>query len=277
MLRYTRTHIAVQCSILIFYSQIAFADPLDRIGANSELVVGVKVDYEPYGFINKEGAIVGLEPDLAADLADRLGLKLRLKPVTSANRIEMLQQGQVDLILATMNITEERRAMVSFISPAYYASGIAALAASKERIKSEADLRNRPVCAIKGNFFNKELQSFYVQRELIIVDNVLEAKRTLLSGRCTVFVFDDTLLLSMKKYEAKLWKDYDLVEFEECEPLLWGIAVKLADADSSYSKAVGAAIVEWHTSGVLAEIEKKWLDRNSPWVIGTHNRYKERR
>ena len=125
MLRYTRTHIAVQCSILIFYSQIAFADPLDRIGANSELVVGVKVDYEPYGFINKEGAIVGLEPDLAADLADRLGLKLRLKPVTSANRIEMLQQGQVDLILATMNITEERRAMVSFISPAYYASGIA--------------------------------------------------------------------------------------------------------------------------------------------------------
>lgn len=78
------------------------ADGVDAIKKRGTLIVGVKADYKPFGFRDPSGTIIGLEPDLAADLAKRLGVKLELVPVVSANRIEFLQQGKVDLLIATL-------------------------------------------------------------------------------------------------------------------------------------------------------------------------------
>src|SRR3546814_7332633 len=65
---------------------------LDRIKSSGVLRVGVKTDYRPFGFLDPSGKIVGLEPDLAADMAKRLNARLELVPVQTANRIEFLQQ-----------------------------------------------------------------------------------------------------------------------------------------------------------------------------------------
>src|SRR5262245_17692873 len=83
------------------------AQTLDKIKQRGVLVVGTKADYKPFGFRDPSGAIVGFEPDLAKDVADRLGVKLELEPVVSANRMQFLQQGKIDLMIATMNVTDE--------------------------------------------------------------------------------------------------------------------------------------------------------------------------
>jgi polar amino acid transport system substrate-binding protein len=254
----------------------AIADTLANIKARGEIVVGTKSDYPPYGSKDSDGKIVGIEPDLAADLARRLGVKLRIEPVLSSNRIQMLDEGKIDLLIATLGITEERRSLVTFIDPAYYASGIAGLVRPQEGIESEADLKGKSVCAIKGNFFNKDLQELYVQKDLIVVKDVPEAEQALLQGRCVILVFDDTLLRPLKKYEAQKWKDYDLVDFTEVDPLPWGIAIKKDERMSAYAKFISATVTDWHRSGSLAELEKRWLDSNTPWVIGVHQKYKQR-
>jgi hypothetical protein len=87
----------------------ASADVLDDIKKRGKLVVGVKADYKPFGFRDPSGAIVGLEPDLAADVAKKLGVQLELVPVVSANRMEFLNQGKIDLMIATMSDKPERR------------------------------------------------------------------------------------------------------------------------------------------------------------------------
>ena len=69
------------------------AQTLDKIKQRGILVVGTKADYKPFGFRDPSGNIVGFEPDLAKDVADRLGVKLQLEPVVSANRMQFLQQG----------------------------------------------------------------------------------------------------------------------------------------------------------------------------------------
>jgi polar amino acid transport system substrate-binding protein len=257
-------------------AQPATADTLANIKAKGEIVVGTKSDYPPYGFRDKDGQIVGIEPDLAADLAKRLGVKLRLEPVLSSNRIQMLQDGKIDLLIATLSITDERRAIISFVEPPYYASGIAGLVRPQVGIRSEADLKEKSVCAIKGNFFNNDLQAKYVQKELVIVKDVPEAEQALLKGTCTILVFDDTLLRSLKKYDAQKWQDYDLVDFTEVDPLPWGIAMRLDDGMSAYSKLISAAVIDWHSKGMLIELEKKWLGSNTPWVIGVNQKYKQR-
>jgi polar amino acid transport system substrate-binding protein len=63
--------------LCVFNAGAAIAGSMDDIKARGELVVGVKADYPPYGFRNQGSQIVGLEPDLAADLAKRLGIPLK--------------------------------------------------------------------------------------------------------------------------------------------------------------------------------------------------------
>jgi polar amino acid transport system substrate-binding protein len=245
----------------------AEADTLADIKAKGELVVGTKADYPPYGFRDKSGELIGIEPDLAADLAKRLGVKVRIEPVQSSNRIQFLQQGKIDLMIATMNITEERKKAVGILEPPYYASGIAALANPKANIKSAADLKGKPVCAIQGNFFNAELQSKFVQTDLLAFRGIPEAEQALISGQCIVFVYDDTLILSKKKFEADRWKDYDLIPLTEVTPLPWGIAVRLEDRDQAWGKFVSEAIAGWHKSGELVALESKWLGTNTKWLL----------
>src|SRR3974390_2477090 len=86
----------------------AIAGLMDDIKSRGGLVVGVKADYPPYGFIDSQRRIVGMEPDMAADLARRLGVSLRMVPVLSSNRAEFLNGRKGDLVIATLSITDER-------------------------------------------------------------------------------------------------------------------------------------------------------------------------
>src|SRR6185437_15883146 len=98
--------------IVLAVTTIAKADVLDDVKQKGVLVVGVKADYKPFGFREPSGAIVGLEPDLAADVAKKLGVKLELVPVVSANRMEFLNQGKIDMMIATMSDKPDRRKVV---------------------------------------------------------------------------------------------------------------------------------------------------------------------
>jgi polar amino acid transport system substrate-binding protein len=101
----------------IALAQPAAAQTLEKIHQRGTLIVGVKADYKPFGFRDPSGAIVGFEPDLAKDIADLLGVKLQLEPVVSSNRMQFLQQGKIDLMIATMNDTPERRQAVGIPYP----------------------------------------------------------------------------------------------------------------------------------------------------------------
>src|SRR5260221_6989755 len=106
----------------------ASAQTLERIKERGKIVVGVKADYKPFGFRDPSGKLIGLEPDLAQDVADALGVKLELEPGVSSNRMQFLQQGKIDLMIATMNDKPDRRQVVGIIEPSYYASGVNVLA-----------------------------------------------------------------------------------------------------------------------------------------------------
>src|SRR3954465_4449277 len=83
------------------------------------IVVGVKQDYKPWGYLDPSGKIIGFEIDLANDVAQRLGVKTELVPVTAANRMEFLKQGRIDMVIATMGDTPERRKIVGMVEPNY--------------------------------------------------------------------------------------------------------------------------------------------------------------
>jgi polar amino acid transport system substrate-binding protein len=167
------------------------AQTLDKIRQRGVVVIGTKADYKPFGFRDPSGAIVGFEPDLARDVAARLGVRLELEPVVSANRMQFLQQGKIDLMLATMNVTDERRKTVGIIAPSYYASGVNVFANRKVALKRWEALKGQKVCGIQGAFFNKYVAEKY-GADIVAFRGQNEAETALSQGNCIAWLYDDT-------------------------------------------------------------------------------------
>lgn len=245
-------------------ANVARADTLEDIKKKGTLVVGVKADYPPYGFRDPSGEIVGMEVDLANDVAKRLGVKLQLEPVVASNRMQYVQQGKTDLMIATMSVNEERKKAVGVVEPYYYAAGVAILAVKAANIKSSADLKDKPVCAIQGSFYNNDVQKM-TGRDLVAFKGVAENEQALLNGQCAGFVYDDVLLIYKKKSDEK-WKDYEVVQLD-ITPLPWGAAVKSEEKDTAWGKFMSDTVADWHKKGTLLEAEKKWLGQNTKWLL----------
>lgn len=246
----------------------ASADVLDDIKKKGVLVVGTKADYRPFGFLDPSGKIVGLEPDLAADVAKRLGVKLELVPVVASNRIQFLQQGKIDLMIATTSDTPERRKIVDFIEPNYYGSGLNVLAPKSAALKTWEQLRGKKVCLIQGAFYNKELQEKYGV-DGVAFPGTAEVYTALKNGNCVAFAYDDTAIVGeMQKPE---WSAYEM-PLDSILFVPWGIAVK--QGEKGLADMMSKTSVEWHKSGFIQELEKKWGIKPTKFAQEMRAKYK---
>ena len=232
----------------------ANADVLEDIKKRGTLIVGVKPDYKPFGFRDPSGAIVGFEPDIGKEVADKLGVKLELEPVVSSNRMQFLQQGKIDLMIATMNDKPDRRQVVGIIDPLYYASGVNVLASRKAALKNWEQLKGQKVCGIQGAWYNKPVAEKY-GADIVAFKGQAEAETALMQGNCIAWVYDDTAFAE-RLADAK-WKDYEMpLETILEEP--WGVAVKLEEREGPWGQFVAKALEDMHRSGRMIELEKKW-------------------
>lgn len=229
---------------------------LDRIKSAGVLRVGVKTDYKPFGFLDPTGKVVGLEPDLAADMAKRLNVRLELVPVQTANRIEFLQQGRIDLMIATMSVNEQRRKVVGIVEPFYYAGGTGLLIRKNAGVKKWEDLKGKPICGTQGAYYNRGVAQKYGAQIVAFPGNV-EAQNALLTGSCVGFVQDSTLLASILASGDSKWVHYEMpLPVEDISP--WAVAVPLEERDLAYGDFARKAVAEWHSSGLLMSLEQKW-------------------
>ena len=250
----------------------AAAQTLDKIKQRGVLVVGSKADYKPFGFRDPSGAITGFKHDLAKDVADRLGVKLELEPVVSSNRMQFLQQGKIDLIIATMNVTAERKQIVGIVDPSYYMSGVNVLANRKAGLKQWEQLKGQNICAIQGAWYNKPIAEKY-GAEIVAFKGQTEAETALLQGNCIGWVYDDTAFAE-RLADAK-WASFEMpLETILAEP--WGVAVRLEEREAPWGQSIGKTIEDWHRSGRLIELEKKWNIPASAFLKKMHDQYQSK-
>ncbi|HVX99473.1 MAG TPA: transporter substrate-binding domain-containing protein [Pseudorhodoplanes sp.] len=249
----------------------AAAQTLDKIKQRGVLVVGTKADYKPFGFRDPSGTIVGFEPDMAKDVADKLGVKLELEPVVSSNRMQFLQQGKIDLMIATMNDKPDRRQVVGIIDPLYYASGVNVLSNKKAALKNWEQLKDQKVCGIQGAWYNKPVAEKY-GADIVAFKGQTEAETALLQGNCIGWVYDDTAF-------AERLADPKWAEFEMTLPTImeepWGLAVKLEEREGPWGQFMSKMVEDWHRSGRLIELEKKWKIPASAYLKAMHEKYKK--
>ncbi len=239
---------------LLGSNALAQSPALDRIKKSGVLRVGVKTDYKPFGFLDPSGAIVGMEPDMARDVASRLGVKLELVPVQTANRIEFLQQGRIDLMIATMSVNDQRRKIVGVIEPFYYAGGTSLLVKKGSGIKKWEDIRGKDICGTQGAYYNRPTAQKY-GANIVAFPGSTEAQNALLTGSCAGFVQDSTLHAAM--LADPKWSGYEApLPVEDLQP--WAIAVPLDEVNTAYGDFMRKTVADWHQSGFLVQLEKTW-------------------
>jgi polar amino acid transport system substrate-binding protein len=239
---------------------------MQRILERQRVVVGVKADYPPWGMVAPDGRIVGLEADLARDISDRLGVGLELVPVTSANRLQRLEQGVVDLVIATLGDTEERRRTSDLVRPHYYASGVNLLARAGGPFHDWGQLRGRPVCLTDGAYFNRTL----IERHLIDPVVFTGTRDTLLAlrdGRCVGWAFDDTVLARLLAEPE--WADHRLA-MPSILGTPWSVAVRRGEGDAALGRFVADAVADWHRTGRLVALQRAWGLPDSGYLAAQH-------
>ena len=95
-------------------------DTLGTIIQRDKLIIGVRDDTAPFGFRDKNGNLIGYDIDLAHIIAKGVlkdEKKVEFVPVTASNRIMKLNSGEVDILIATMSITEQRQQILDFSMP----------------------------------------------------------------------------------------------------------------------------------------------------------------
>jgi polar amino acid transport system substrate-binding protein len=242
-------------AVLLAAAPPAQADRLELIRHRGAVIVGVKADYPPFGMVDSAGRLVGIEADLAADLARRLGVRLRLVAVTSGNRLQKLEEGSVDLIIATLGDTVQRRAIAALLEPGYFSSGAnIMLRPSPRPITEWQELQGQKVCATLGALFNPVIGQRYLLDLQVFKDN-RDAKLAVRDGRGVGWLYDDIAILNELK--SAEWRGYSM-PLDSVVTTPWALALAKREKGGALARIVAETVADWHRTGFLIETMARW-------------------
>ena len=229
---------------------------LEAIKDKDKMVFGVKNDTRLFGLKNPStGKVEGFDIDIAKALTKEIlgdESKAEFVEVTSKTRVQLLQNGKIDAVVATMTITEERKKEVDF-TDVYFEAGQSLLVKKGSKIKSVEDLKKgTKVIAVKGSTSAVNIAEKAPDAEVLQYENYSEAFTALKSGQGDALTTDDSILYGMADEDP----NFELTggQFTE-EP--YGIAVKKDSPE--LVEALNEALKTIKDNGTYDEIYNNWI------------------
>lgn len=243
----------------------AQARSLGDIVASGKLKVGVTNDVPFWGYRDpKSGVISGLEIDLAQNLADRIGVKLEAVGMSGNERIDAIQSGRVDVLIANFSDTEERGKLATLVKPHYYSDGANLLSRKVDHFRDWSQLKSRKICGTRAAFYHRQLTVKYGV-EIVALHSRDWALRAFLDGRCRAVISSDVVISTLLKKPG--WSDIFEMPLPTIYSVPWSVAIAKDEAGGPLDKAVSAAIIAWHREGEILRLEKKWQIPESEFVL----------
>lgn len=254
------TTILVLTSVMMLFAngnaEGADSDSYAAIQERGYFVLGLDDSFPPMGFRNEAGEIDGFDIDLARELASRLGLELKLRPVDWDGVLLSLNKGDIDLIWNGLSISEKRKERIDFSKP-YLANRQVIVVQPGSGINGKADLAGAVVGIQLGSTSEEALRkspevldSF---KQLKKYSNNVEALMDLGAGRLDAVVLDEIV---GRYYIAKHPEEYMVLE-DDFGREEYGIGFR--KGDDSFRAAVDEAFDQMRRDGSAAEISKTWF------------------
>ena len=169
---------------------------LDEIKSSGTINIGVFSDKNPFGYVDENGEYQGYDVYFANRLGKDLGVKVNFVSTEAANRIEYLQTGKVDLILANFTVTDERKEEVDFALP--YMSVSLGVVSPKSNTITSLDNWNESdsMIVISGTTAETYLTKNYPNIKLQKYDAYAQAKTALENGSGAAWANDNTEVIA---------------------------------------------------------------------------------
>ena len=238
----------------LFASAASAQSALETAKKRGKLIAGVKTDFPPFGTVDAAGKNVGFDVDVAHRFAKALfddEQQVELVAVTSGNRIPFLQSGKIDIIIATVTITDERRQVVEFSEP-YFMSGSLLLVPKTSSARSLDDMAGKTVAVVQGAIQDRDVEQLQPKATRVKFGKVSEAVLAVKGGRADAYVHDDIVILSLVKENPDL-----KAVGTPFMPRPYGIAVRKGDLD--FVKWVNDQLARMKKDGTSERLWKKYF------------------
>ncbi|WP_306209487.1 glutamate ABC transporter substrate-binding protein [Actinoplanes sp. RD1] len=201
-----------------------------KASSDKKLVFGVKNDQPGLG-LQTGTAYTGFDIEIAKIIAKGLGVPesgIEYKTTVSANREPFIQQGQVDVVVATYTINDERKKVVNFGGP-YYVAGQDLLVPTASTITGPEALAGKKVCSVSGSTPAKRIQTDYKDAQLQQFDSYSKCVQALADGKVDAVTTDDIILAGYAAQDQYAGKFKVVGKKFSDEP--YGIGVKKDDTE----------------------------------------------
>jgi glutamate/aspartate transport system substrate-binding protein len=243
---------------------------LKKVKDDGFISVGHRESSIPFSYYDDKNQVVGYSQDLVMLVVDAVkkklnlpNLQVKLIPVTSQNRIPLVQNGTIDIESGSTTNNLERQQQVSF-SDTMFIIGTRLLVKKDSGIKDFPDLKGKNVVVTAGTTSERNIREMNEKNKMGM--NIISAKDhgesflTLQSGRAVAFMLDDALLAG-ERAKARKPEDWVIVGTPQSKEA-YGMMMKKGDAD--FKKLVDETIAQAETSGEAAKLYQKWFQSPIP-------------
>jgi glutamate transport system substrate-binding protein len=160
--------------------------------------IGTKFDQPLFGLKGPSGDPEGFDVEIGKIIAAKLGIEaddIEWTETVSANREPFIQNGQVDIVIATYTINDKRKEVISFAGPYYMAGQSILTLADNDTIKSEDDLVGQPVCSVSGSTPAANLEALGAQ--VVLTDTYSNCLEPLRNGSVVAVSTDNVILAGL--------------------------------------------------------------------------------
>lgn len=161
------------------------------------ITVGTKFDQPLFGLVGPDGVPVGFDVEIAKIIAAKLGIdeeNIEWVETVSANREQFIQDGQVDIVVATYTINDERKQIVDFAGPYYEAGQTIMVLESNTDINGPDDLAGKKVCSVEGSTPAENIRTNYPEAELVPTGAYSDCLEPLRNGQVDAVTTDNVIL-----------------------------------------------------------------------------------
>jgi len=243
---------------------------LKKIKDSGVVSLGHRESSIPFSYYDDKQQVVGYSHEIALKIVDAIkaelnapNLQVKLTPITSQNRIPLVQNGTIDFECGSTTNNTERQKQVAF-SNTIFIIGTRLLTKKDSGIKDFPDLAGKNVVTTAGTTSERALRKMNEEKNMKM--NIISAKDhgesflTLEGGRAVAFMMDDALLYG-ERAKAKQPDDWIVVGTPQSREA-YGCMMRKDDA--SFKKLVDETIAKLETSGEAAKLYEKWFTQPVP-------------
>lgn len=200
---------------------------MQRLVDEGSITIGTKFDQPLFGLQGPDGTPVGFDVEIGQIIADSLDVEANFVEAQTPLRETLIENGDVDIVVATYTINDDRKQQIDFAGPYYVAGQALMVAADNEEITGDGDLEGMTVCSAEGSTPAANIAENYPEAELVTYGEYTSCLDPLRSGQVDAVTTDNVILAG---YVDESPDDFKIVGdlFTE-EP--YGIGLALGDDD----------------------------------------------